>query len=72
VVKFKGALQGITAGNGSKRYRVLQTQAADRSSQWLRRSLVASTGISKTTVQRWLQAFSAQPHRQMHQRCAEG
>ncbi len=30
------------------------------------RTLVAATGISKTTVHRWLQTLSAQPHRLKH------
>jgi putative transposase len=33
--------------------------------------LAAATGISKTTVHRWLQTFSIQPHRQKHHRFAE-
>ena len=28
--------------------------------------MAAATGISKTTVHRWLQTFSVQPHRQKH------
>ncbi|WP_094556268.1 IS630 family transposase [Synechococcus sp. 1G10] len=46
--------------------RALQTKPADGSTQWSARSLAAATGISKTTVHRWLQTFSVQPHRQKH------
>ena len=38
--------------------RALQTKPADGSTHWLARSLAAATGISKTPVHRWLQAFS--------------
>ena len=41
--------------------RALQTKPADGSTQWSARSLAAATGISKTTVHRWLQTFSFQP-----------
>jgi transposase len=52
--------------------RALQTKPTDGSTQWSARSLAADTaGISKTTVHRWLQTFSVQPHRQKHYRCAE-
>ena len=51
--------------------RALQTKPTDGSTQWSTRSLAAATGISKTTVHRWLQTFSVQPHRQKHYRCAE-
>ena len=44
--------------------RALQTKPADGSTHWSARSLAAATGISKTTVHRWLQIFSVQPHRQ--------
>jgi putative transposase len=44
--------------------RALQTKPADGSTHWSARSLAAATGISKTTVHRWLQTFSLQPHRQ--------
>ena len=44
--------------------RALQTKPTDGSTQWSARSLAAATGISKTTVHRWLQTFSVQPHRQ--------
>ena len=37
--------------------RALQTKPADGSTQWSARSLAAATGISKTTVHRWLQTF---------------
>lgn len=43
---------------------VLQTKPDDGSTQWSTRSVAAETGISKSTVQRWLQTFSIQPHRQ--------
>ncbi|MFO8237760.1 MAG: IS630 family transposase [Prochlorococcaceae cyanobacterium] len=46
--------------------RALQAKPADGSTQWSARSLAAATGISKTTVHRWLQTFSVQPHRQKH------
>lgn len=45
--------------------RALQAKPTDGSTQWSARSLAAATGISKTTVHRWLQTFSVQPHRQM-------
>ena len=51
--------------------RALQTMPTDGSTQWSARSLASATGISKTTVHRWLQTFSVQPHRQKHHRCAE-
>ena len=44
--------------------RALQTKPTDGSTHWSARSLAAATGISKTTVHRWLQTFSLQPHRQ--------
>jgi transposase len=44
--------------------RALQTKLTDGSTHWSARSLAAATGISKTTVHRWLQTFSLQPHRQ--------
>ena len=44
--------------------RALQTTPTDGSTHWSARSLAAATGISKTTVHRWLQTFSVQPHRQ--------
>jgi putative transposase len=46
--------------------RALQTKPTDGSTQWSARSLAAATGISKTTVHRWLQTFSVPPHRQKH------
>jgi putative transposase len=46
--------------------RALQTRPPDGSTHWSARSLAAATGISKTTVHRWLQTFSVQPHRQKH------
>jgi putative transposase len=46
--------------------RALQSKPEDGSTQWSARSLAAATGISKTTVHRWLQTFSLQPHRQKH------
>ena len=51
--------------------RALQTRPADGSTHWSARSLAAATGISKTTVHRWLQTFSVQPYRQKHYRSAE-
>jgi putative transposase len=51
--------------------RALQTRPPDGSTQWSARSLAAATGISKTTVHRWLQTFLVQPHRQKHYRSAE-
>jgi len=44
--------------------RALQSKPTDGSTHWSARSLAAATGISKTTVHRWLQTFSVQPHRQ--------
>ena len=44
--------------------RALQTTPPDGSTHWSARSLAAATGISKTTVHRWMQTFSVQPHRQ--------
>jgi transposase len=44
--------------------RALQSKPADGSTQWTARSLATATGISKSTVHRWLQTFSLQPHRQ--------
>jgi putative transposase len=46
--------------------RALQTKPTDGSTHWSARSLAAATGISKSTVHRWLQTFSLQPHRQKH------
>ena len=51
--------------------RALQTTPPDGSTHWSARTLAAATGISKTTVHRWLQAFSVQPHRQKSYRSAE-
>jgi putative transposase len=42
----------------------LQSKPTDGSSQWSARTLAAATGISKSTVHLWLQAFLLQPHRQ--------
>jgi putative transposase len=44
--------------------RVLQTKPSDGSTQWNIRSLAAETGISKSTVHRWLKIVCLQPHRQ--------
>ena len=41
--------------------RALQSKPTEGSTHWSARSLAASTGMSKTTVHRWLQAFSLQP-----------
>ena len=49
----------------------MQTRPPDGSAHWSARTLAAATGISKTTVHRWLQTFSVQPHRQKHHRFAE-
>ncbi|MFM7753313.1 MAG: helix-turn-helix domain-containing protein [Cyanobium sp.] len=38
--------------------RALQTSPTDGSTQWSARSLAAATGISKTTVHRWLQTLA--------------
>jgi putative transposase len=51
--------------------RALQTKPTDGSTHWSARSLAAATGIAKTTVHRWLQTFSVQPHRQKTYRFAE-
>jgi transposase len=51
--------------------RALQTTPPDGSTHWSARTLAAATGISKTTVHRWLQSFSVQPHRQKYHRSAE-
>jgi hypothetical protein len=44
--------------------RALQTKPNDGSTRWSARSLAAVKEISKTSVHRWLWAFSAQPYRQ--------
>lgn len=44
--------------------RALQTEPTDGGTHWSARTLAAATGISITTVHRWLQTFSVQPHRQ--------
>ena len=44
--------------------RALQARPPDGRTQWSARCLAAATGISKTTVHRWLQTFSVQRHRQ--------
>ena len=44
--------------------RALQTKPSDGSTQWSARSLAVETGISKSTVHRWLKTFCLQPHRQ--------
>jgi putative transposase len=41
----------------------LHTKPADGSTHWSTRGLAAETGISKTTVARYLQAFQLKPHR---------
>jgi len=51
--------------------RALQTTPLDGSTHWSARTLAVATGISKTTVHRWLQTFSVQPHRQKSYRSAE-
>lgn len=40
----------------------LRTQPTDGSSHWTARSLAAATGISKSTVHRWLSTVSLQSH----------
>ena len=44
----------------------LQTKPRDGSTHWSVRALGEETGISKSTVQRWFNLFSIQPHRQRH------
>ena len=44
----------------------LQSKPRDGSSHWSVRALGEETGISKSTVQRWFNLFSIQPHRQRH------
>ena len=44
--------------------RALQTNPDDGSTHWSAHSLLASIGVSKSTVHRWLQTFSLQPRRQ--------
>jgi putative transposase len=46
--------------------RALQSKPTDGSTHWSARTLAAATGISKSTVHRWLQTFSLQPQRQKH------
>jgi len=46
--------------------RALPSKPTDGSTHWSARTLAAATGISKTTVHRWLQTFAVQPHRQKH------
>jgi len=41
----------------------LHTKPADGGTHWSTRALAATTGISKSTVQRYLQAFNLKPHR---------
>ena len=41
----------------------LHTKPADGGTHWSTRSLAGATGISKSTVQRYLQAFNLKPHR---------
>jgi putative transposase len=50
--------------------RVLQTKPSDGSTQWSVRSLAAETGISKSTVHRWLKTFAFLAHRQKTYRFA--
>jgi putative transposase len=45
-------------------HRALQTKPSNGSTQWSARSLAAETGISKSTVHRWLKTSSLQPHQQ--------
>ena len=41
--------------------RALQTRPTDGSTHWSARSLAAATGISKSTIHRWLKTFALQP-----------
>lgn len=43
---------------------VLQTKPDDGSTHWSTRTVAKETGVSKTTVHRWLQTFSVKPHLQ--------
>ena len=43
---------------------VLQTKPDDGSPHWSTRTVAKETGASKTTVHRWLQAFSVKSHLQ--------
>jgi len=49
--------------------RALQSKPTDGSTHWIARTLAAATGISKSTVHRWLQTFSVQLHRQKTSSC---
>jgi putative transposase len=42
---------------------VQQIKPDDGSTHWSTRTVAAETGVSKSTVQRWLHTFSIQPHR---------
>ena len=52
-------------------HRALQSKAADGSTWWTARSIAAAIAISKSTMHRWLQTFSLQPHQQKSHRYAE-
>jgi putative transposase len=41
-----------------------ETRPKDGSTHWTVRVLAGETGVSKSTVHRWLQTFCLQPHRQ--------
>jgi len=43
--------------------KTLHTKPADGGTHWRTRTLAAKTGISKSTVARYLQAFQIRPHR---------
>lgn len=43
--------------------KTLHTKPADGSTHWSTRGLAAETGISKSTVERYLQLFQLKPHR---------
>jgi putative transposase len=43
--------------------KTLHTRPADGATHWSTRTLAAETGISKSTVARYLQAFNLKPHR---------
>lgn len=44
-------------------HKTLHTKPADGGTHWSTRTLAAETGISKSTVARYLQAFQLKPHR---------
>lgn len=42
----------------------LETKPKDGSTHWTVRGLAGETGVSKSSVHRWMQTFCLQPHRQ--------